>query len=283
MDHIITQESIQLFITHLYEEEKAPATIQKYTCDLEKLRRYAAGRKLDKALLIAYKEKLLTEDHYQTSSINSYLIAANRFFDYMGWHELKVRTYKVQREAFAPASRSLSRKEYQRLVSTARARNRSRLAMILQTICATGMRISEIRYVTVENLSAGTIRIRCKGKLRTILLPDDLRRELVRYIRRNHITTGFVFRTRSGRLPDRSNLWREMKSLCADARVNPQKVFPHNFRHLFAQCFYEVKNDIAKLADVLGHSSIETTRIYIRTTSDEYRTQLNRLGLVCRS
>jgi site-specific recombinase XerD len=283
MDHIITPEAIQLFLDHLYEEEKASSTIAKYARDLEKLRAYAAGRKLDKALLIAYKEKLLTEDHYQTSSINSYLIAANRFFEYMGWHELKVRTYKVQREAFTPVSRSLSRKEYQRLVSVARAGNRGRLAMILQTLCATGMRISEIRYITVENLSAGTIRIRCKGKLRTILLPDDLRRELVHYIRRNHITTGFVFRTRSGRLPDRSNLWREMKSLCADARVNPQKVFPHNFRHLFAQCFYEVKKDIAKLADVLGHSSIETTRIYIRTTSDEYRTQLNRLGLVCRS
>jgi integrase len=135
----------------------------------------------------------------------------------------------------------------------------------------------------VENLSSRTIRIRCKGKIRTIILPDELRRELLGYLRRNHITSGPVFRTRTGRVPDRSNLWREMKSLCRAAHVAPEKVFPHNLRHLFAQCFYEVKKDIAKLADVLGHSSIETTRIYIRTTCEEYRSQMNRLGLVCRS
>jgi site-specific recombinase XerD len=280
---MITSEAIQSFLEKLYEEEKSRSTIEKYARDLRRLQQYAAGRSLDKHLLISYKEMLLAESGHKTSSINSYLIAANRFLETMGWYDLKVRTCKIQREAFAPSSRTLSRKEYQRLVAAARVEHRDRLAMILQTICATGMRISEIRYITVENLSSRTIRIRCKGKIRTIILPDELRRELLGYLRRNHITSGPVFRTRTGRVPDRSNLWREMKSLCRAAHVAPEKVFPHNLRHLFAQCFYEVKKDIAKLADVLGHSSIETTRIYIRTTCEEYRSQMNRLGLVCRS
>ncbi len=280
MERIITSELLTEYEEYLYQSEKSTATIKKYLCDIKKLVRYAAGEPLNKTMIIAFKEDLLNTYQYKISSINSFLVASNLFFEYMGWYDLKVKIYKVQKEAFYPDDKCLYKQEYFRLLQAAKKIGKPRLNMIIQTICATGMRVSELKYITVASVKNNRIEIRCKGKVRTILLPDDLRRELLYYIHKNNIKSGCVFCSASGKAVHRSNIWREMKALCKTANVDASKVFPHNLRHLFAQCFYSVKKDIAKLADVLGHSSIETTRIYIKTSRNEYRKQLNQLNLV---
>lgn len=281
MKRTITNKMLKQYEQHLLEEEKSPSTVQKYMCDIRKLADYLGDAEVDKNKMIAYKEKLLKTDKYKVSSVNSYLVAANKFLEYMGWQEAKVKTYKVQRESFCSEKKYLTKGEYKRLVQTARKKKNIRLVMILQTICATGMRVSELQFITVENVEKGMVDIHCKGKMRTILLPGKLQKELRRYIRKEKITEGMVFCTATGNAIHRSNIWKEMQSICEEAKVEKDKVFPHNLRHLFAQCFYEIKPDIAKLADVLGHSSIETTRIYIRTTCNEHRKQLEMMNLVC--
>ena len=280
MERRITQKMLKGYEACLREEEKSGATIRKYISDLNKLMAYADGRPLTKSLLLAYKEKLYREDGYKVNSVNSYLVAANRFFEYMQWYDLKVKTYRVQKETFCPENRYLSRGEYKRLLREAKKEKKPRLFMILETLASTGMRVSELRFLTVGAVKRGQVEIHNKGKVRTVLLSSGLQKQLLLYIASGHIRSGVVFCTRSGEPMDRSNIWREMKELCRKAGVEPDKVFPHNLRHLFAQCFYEIKKDIAKLADVLGHSSIETTRIYIRTTSREYRKQLEMLNLI---
>ena len=274
----ITDELLLQYQKHLYEEEKTTATIKKYICDLRKLSDYASRQEITKELMIGYKEDLRKK--YKITSINSFLVAANRFFGFMGWHDAKVKTYKVQKETFCPENKHLTRAEYFRLVKAAAAKGKKRLAMILQTFCATGIRISELQYITVEAVRGNSVRIHNKGKIRTILLSDDLRKALLYYIAQQGLKKGMVFCTSSGKAVNRSNIWREMKKLCKEAGVDEEKVFPHNLRHLFAQCFYQMKKDIAELADILGHSNIETTRIYIRTTGEEHRKQLNEMKLV---
>jgi site-specific recombinase XerD len=280
MEKIITEQLLLKYKEYLIEEEKSQVTISKYMCDLRKLMDFADGREIDKQIMIEYKEKLLGKDHYKISSINSFLVAANKFLEYMGWYDARVKTYKVQRECFCPDSRFLSREEYVRLVETARGKNKKRLAMIIQTICATGIRISELKYLTVANVKNNTIVINCKGKIRKIILPDKLKRILLYYIYKEKILKGAIFRTSSGKSVNRSNIWREMKLLCSEANVSEEKVFPHNLRHLFAYTFYQENKDIGQLADILGHSSIETTRIYIRTTQAEHLRMLNRMKLI---
>jgi len=280
MKRIIKEKMLGRYEIYLRNEEKSKATINKYLCDLRKLISYADGREVDKELMLSYKDKLLTQDGYKVSSINSFLVAANCFFEYMGWLDLRVKTYQVQRETFCSENKYLSREEYYRIVKTAKEMGKIRLVMILQTICATGIRVSELKAVTVEAVRNGSIVIYNKGKVRTALLPDELRKELLYYIGKMKIKKGIVFCTASGKAVNRSNIWREMKSLCKKAGIDEKKVFPHNLRHLFATVFYEIKKDIAKLADVLGHSNIETTRIYIKTTGKEHRKQLNRMKLV---
>lgn len=280
MKRIIKTKMLEKYEIYLRNEEKSKATISKYLCDLKKLMVYAEGREIDKGLMLSYKDKLLTQDGYKASSANSFLVAANGFFEYMGWLDLKVKTYRIQRETFCPEDKILLREEYVCLVKTAKETGKTRLAMILQTICATGMRVGELEAVTVSAVRNGSVVIHNKGKIRTILLPDELRKELLYYIGKNHIKKGLVFCTASGKAVNRSNIWREMKALCKKAGVAEDKVFPHNLRHLFATVFYEIKKDIAKLADMLGHSNIETTRIYIKTTGEEHRKQLNQMKLV---
>ena len=280
MKRIISEKMLAKYEIFLRREEKSKATIGKYLCDLKKLMVYAGGKEIGNELVLGYKDKLLTKDGYKVSSINSYLAAANSFFEYMGWLDLKVKTYRVQQDAFCPENKYLSKEEYCRLVKTAKEMGKIRLAMILQTICAMGIRVSELKAVTVEAVRNNTVVIYNKGKIRTVFLPDELRKELLYYISRNGIREGFVFCTASGKAVNRSNIWREMKSICKKAGVDADKVFPHNLRHLFAVVFYEMGKDIAKLADVLGHSSIETTRGYIKTTGREHRKQLNRMKLV---
>lgn len=280
MEWIITEQMINEYQDYLKMEEKSIATIKKYLCDIRKLADYARGRAINKELMLSYKEKLLYKDNYKPGSINSFLIAANRFFGYMGWYGINVKAYKVQEETFRPDNRCLSKEEYFRLVKGAKKKGRKRLAMVLQAICATGIRVSELKFFTVSAVKKGIVEINCKGKIRTVLLPDGLRKELLYYIGKEGIKNGRIFCTSSGKAVNRSNIWKEMKAVCDVAGVKQEKVFPHNLRHLFAVSFYKIKKDIAKLADILGHSNIETTRIYIRTTGKEYKKQLEQMGLV---
>lgn len=280
MNRIITDEMIRQYEKFLFEDEKRPATINKYVSDVKKLQVYADGREVSKKLMVEYKIYLLEEKHYKERSVNSYLVAANLFLHYMGWEDSVVKLNRIQCEIFSSTEKNLTKQEYKRLVNAARASGKKRLEMILQTICATGMRVGELRFVTVETVKKGFIEIRNKGKSRKILLSNKLRAGLMRYIKGNGIRSGLVFVTSGGKAIDRSNIWRDMKTLCRAAGVKEEKVFPHNLRHLFAQCFYKLEKDIAKLADVLGHSSIETTRIYIKTPGKEHLKLLEKMELV---
>lgn len=277
---IITDELLKQYRAYLCQEEKSKATIEKYLCDLRKFQNYAIGQEVTKELTVAYKEYLIETQQYEISSINSFLVALNRFLEYMQWYEARVKIYKVQKQAFASENKYLTRAEYKRLVLAARRKGNRRLAMILNTICSTGIRVSELSSITVDCVKRGKVVLHNKGKIRTILLPTQLQKELGIYIAQHQIREGIIFCSASGRPIDRSNVWREMKALYKEANVDAEKIFPHNLRHLFAQCFYSLKKDIAKLADVLGHNSIETTRIYIRTTCEEHRRQLEMLELV---
>lgn len=280
MKRYITEKDLSKYQEYLYEEEKSPATISKYLSDLQKLMDFLREREVTKKEIIEYKEMLKGSKKYQLSSINSFLAAANSFFEYMGWQELRVKTFRIQKNAFTPDNKNLTKQEYKKLVRTAERKGQGRLSLILETICATGIRISELSEITVSCVKKGTADIYCKGKVRRILIPRELQKKILYYIQKNNLQQGAVFRTSSGNAVDRSNIWKEMKALCEEAEVEKEKVFPHNLRHLFAKSFYQIEKDIAKLADVLGHSNIETTRIYIRTPGYEHRRQLEAMGLV---
>lgn len=277
---VITEERKQKFLESLQEDEKSRATIEKYLRDLEKLENYLQGEELTKERFIAYKQKLQDCGQYKTASINSFLAAANHFCQIMGWHELRVKALKQQKEAFLPGQRHLSQQEYRRLIQTAEKAGNHRLALILQTIGGTGIRISELCCIDVTAVRSGMAYIQCKGKNRRILLPHMLQQLLKAYIRKQGLVSGPIFRSARGNPLNRSNIWKEMKSLCKEAEIEADKVFPHNLRHLFAVCFYRLEKDIAKLADILGHSSVETTRIYIKTPSEEHRRMLDRMKMV---
>jgi len=279
MKKIITKKMIKGFKAHLYVEEKAKATIQKYITDLNKLVQFAAGREISKMLMISYKEYLI-ERKYEASSINSFLAAANSFFDYAEWYGFRVKPLKIQKQSFSTGEKDLSKEEYRALVKAARKKGKNRLAMMITTICCTGIRVSELSFLTVEGVKKGMIEVNNKGKRRKVLLPQKLKKSLLLYIADEKICGGAVFCTASGKPVNRSNIWREMKTLCSQANVNADKVFPHNLRHLFAKEFYALEKDIAKLADLLGHANIETTRIYVRTGREEYIKQLNEMNLV---
>lgn len=280
MKKIITEQLLAQYSEYLYQEEKSRATIAKYVSDLRKLMAFMDGKEITKEKMIRYKEYLMKEKEYKSSSINSYLVAANRFFHYMNWYGLNVRTIKVQKSVFVPEEKELTQKEFKKLVRTAQKQGKTKIAMILQTICGTGMRVSEVQYVTVTAVEKGQITIFNKGKERTILIQRSLQTRLQGYIRKHHIRSGKVFCTASGKALDRSYIWREMKKLCGQAGVKDSKVFPHNLRSLFARTYYNMFKDIAKLADILGHSSIETTRIYIKSSVAKYRMQLEKLNLL---
>lgn len=276
----ITEEAKQKFLESLREDEKSRATIEKYRRDLGKLEDYLQGAALNKEKLIAYKQHLLDCGLYKPASINSFLVVANHFCQVMGWCDLRVKTLKQQREIFRPEEQHLTQQEYKILVQTAEQAGNHRLALILQTIGGTGIRISELQYIDVAAVRSGMASIRCKGKNRNILLPRRLQQLLRTYIQRQKITKGPVFCSTGGNPLDRSNIWREMKRLCRMTQIDERKVFPHNFRHLFAVCFYQLEKDIVKLADVLGHSSVETTRIYMKTPGKEHRRLLNQMRMI---
>lgn len=274
---IVTAKQIECFKNYLIEEEKSKMTIEKYLRDVQTFLVYAEGRKITKEMTISYKRSLI-EKSYAVSSINSMLASLNSLLTFLGREDCKVKSIKMQRKIYCAEEKELTKQEYLRLLEA--SRERPRLCLMLQTICGTGIRISELSYFDVESVRKGEIIVSCKNKTRTILIPGKLRKLLLDYARYNGIREGIIFRTKSGRALNRSNVWTEMKSLCQKAKVNPKKVFPHNLRKLFAKTFYRIEKDIAKLADILGHSSINTTRIYIMTTGQEHRKKIERLGLV---
>jgi integrase/recombinase XerD len=278
-DHDLTIARVQAYRQYLQSEERSAGTVEKYLRDVEAFRRWLGGRSVTKELAAAWKEQLLAQG-YAPVTVNSMLAALNGLFRFLGWDECRLKFLKVQRRLFRDAGRELNRTEYDRLLETARAQGKLRLALLMETICATGIRVSEVRYITVEAVLIGRAEISLKGKIRTILLPGKLARKLLKYAQKQKIASGEIFLTGSGKGLTRRQIWAEMKHLCKAAGVEPSKVFPHNLRHLFATAFYKACKDIARLADVLGHSSIETTRLYLLTSGTEHVRQLDRLGLV---
>ena len=272
-------EMVAAYDRYLCLEERAPGTREKYLRDIRQFAAWLDGRTVTKELAVAWKEYLLSQQ-YALSTINGVLAALNGLFCFFGWNECRVKPLKRQRSVFRSGERELTRGEYLRLLDTAKRAGNERLYLVMETLSSTGMRVSELRFITVETLERGFAAVDCKGKQRTVLLTKRLRRTLKEYCLRRGIRSGAVFVTRTGRPLDRSNIWREMQALCERAGVDASKVFPHNLRHLFAVLFYNEEKDIAKLADLLGHASIETTRIYIMESSAVHAQRLERLGLV---
>lgn len=272
------EAQMEPYMAYLRQEERSRGTIEQYKKSVRCFLSWGEDKELTKASLIAYKEKL--QEECQAASVNTKLAAVNGFFQFCGKGELKAKRLKIQKAAYSSGERELSKAEYLRLVWAANRKQNEKLSLILQTICGTGIRVSELAFITAEAVQAGEAAICLKGKNRRILLPDKLCQVLKRYLKKNGITSGAAFITRTGKPLDRSNIWKMMKKLCADAEVEPKKVFPHNLRHLFARCFYSVDKDLAKLADILGHSSINTTRIYIISSGAEHQRCMDALGLV---
>ena len=267
------------FAAYLRREERSAGTIDKYLRDTRAFLRWLHGRPVDKACAAAWKAHLL-ERGYAPVTINGMLSSLNSLLRFLGWKDCRVKFLHIQRRLFRDASRELTRAEYMRLLETAQARGQVRLALLMETICATGIRVSEVKYITLEAVRRGRAEIALKGKIRTILLPAKLCRKLKQYAKQQKTASGEIFLTQGGRSPSRKQIWAELKALCRRAKVEPTKVFPHNLRHLFARAFYQACRDVVKLADVLGHSSIETTRIYLISTGTEHAKTLARLGLV---
>ena len=275
----LTVEQIASYGQFLYRNERSPGTIEKYLRDINTFVQWLGNRDVTKELTADWKACLL-EQGYAPVTINSMLSALNGLFKFLGWNECQVKFLKIQRRLFRDTNRELTRGEYDRLLATAKELGRDRLALLIETIGATGIRVSEVKYITVEAAQKGKAEISLKGKIRIILLPAKLCRKLLKYAKKQKTASGAIFRTKSGKDLSRRQIWAELKGLCKHAGVAPTKVFPHNLRHLFATIFYKACKDIVKLADVLGHSSIETTRIYLVTSGTEHQRQLERLGLV---
>lgn len=275
---IITNELINNFKIYLYEEERSDNTIEKYMRDIRFFREWLQDKGIDKSIVIEYKKELC--ERYAIKSVNSMLSSINAFFVFMGWYDLKVKTLKIQRRIFADKSKELSKSDYERLLIAAKNKKNERLYYLMQTIAGTGLRVSEIKYVTCEAVRQGQAVINCKGKIRQIFLPKKLCQMLKKYVKSQNIKSGSVFVTRSGRPLDRYAIWKMLKDLCESAGVSKDKVFPHNFRHLFARTFYSLQKDIVRLADILGHSSVETTRLYTMESGTEHIKQLQKLGLL---
>ena len=278
-NRIITEPLLEDFRRYLISEERSAGTIEKYLRDIRAFSSYAEGRGVTKELMILWKESL-GERGYAPVTINSMLSSLNVLFRFLHWDDCQVKFLRVQRRVFRDPSRELTKAEYYRLVETARDHGRERLALIMETICSAGIRVSEVRFITLEAVKSHTTDVYLKGKVRTITLPGKLCKKLIKYARAHHISSGVIFRTRSGKPLSRKQIWAEMKSLCEAAGISPSKVFPHNLRHLFARTFYRMHRDIVKLADTLGHSSIDTTRIYLISTGEEHRSLIERLRLV---
>lgn len=277
-EYCLNRKNIETYLQYLREQEKSAGTLEKYKRELYELLSFLSGKNESKEELISWKAQL--EQKYRPAGVNGRLVAANGFFSFFGRYDLRMKLLRIQKEIFAKEEKELTKGEYIRLVQAAERKGNMRLSLVIQTICAAGIRVSELQYITVESLKKGRAEVNCKGKRRVIFLPMDLLRKLKNYAKEKGISTGVIFCTRTGCPLNRCNIWSDMKKLCRDARVNPQKVFPHNLRHLFARTFYSLEKDIAKLADLLGHSNIETTRIYIMESGREHQEKLEKMRLV---
>ena len=278
-EHVLTQKELSAFAAQLRREEKSAGTAEKYLRDAGRFARWLEGRPVTAELAAAWRE-YLTAQGYAPVTVNAALSALNGLFRFLGWEECRVKFLKIQRRVFREEGRELTRPEYDRLLAAARSLGRDRLALLMEAICSTGVRVSEVKYLTVEAARAGRAEVRLKGKIRTILLPGKLCRKLLKYAKTQKTVSGEIFLTRNGKSLGRRQIWAEMKRVCREAGVVPSKVFPHNLRHLFATTFYRACKDIVRLADVLGHSSIDTTRIYLMTTGEEYARLLEGLRLI---
>lgn len=278
MGKVITNSVIKDFEYHLYSEEKSENTIQKYIRDVKFFCKHTGTREISKSVVMEFKASLAA--NYEKTSANSMIAAVNAFLRFMGWGDCCIKQFRIQKKIFCSEEKELTKAEYVRLVNTAKQKGNKRLQLILQTICGTGIRVSELQYITVTAIHRGEAVVSCKNKTRTVFIVPQLQKKLVKYIKENGITTGCVFITKNGKPISRCNIWREMKALCQQAGVSPEKVFPHNLRHLFARTFYGIEKDIAKLADILGHSSMNTTRIYIITTGAEHKRKMENMRLI---
>ena len=278
MERIITNSMIGDFENYLRSDEKSDNTIEKYLRDVRTFTAFAEVREISKAVVMEFKTSLV--ENYEVTSANSMIAAVNAFLRFMGWVDCCIKQFKVQKKAFCSEDKELTKAEYIRLVNTAKQKGNERLNLILQTICGTGIRVSELQFITVEAVRKGEAVVSCKNKTRTVFIVRELQKKLLNYIKTKGITTGCIFITKSGKPMSRCNIWREMKALCEKAGVSPDKVFPHNLRHLFARTFYGIEKDIAKLADILGHSNINTTRIYIITTGAEHKRKMENMRLI---
>lgn len=277
-ERILTADIIENFRKNLELQEKSTSTIEKYIRDVKAFSAYTENAAITKEKVIAYKKYL--RNNYAVRSVNSMLASINSLFSFLGWHDLRVKSLKLQQQVFCPEEKELTKAEYARLCKTAERKHNERLNLILQTICGTGIRVSELQYITVEAAKQGEAVVNCKAKTRSVFIVKELKQKLLRYAAEQNIKSGMIFVTRTGKPISRTNIWREMKALCVEANVNPEKVFPHNLRHLFARVFYGIEKDIAKLADILGHSSINTTRIYIISTGTEHRKRMENIRLI---
>ncbi len=274
----ITNELIQNFKTYLVEEEKSDSTIEKYIRDITVFMNWLENDEITKCRVLEYKKELM--DNYASTSVNSILSSLNSFFAYNEWHDCKVKTLKIQKQIFANKDKELTKAEYERLLKAAQSKNNKRLYYLMQTICSSGLRVSELKYVDVNAVRSGQALINCKGKMRIVLLPKELCKMLKGYIKEQGIKEGPVFVSRNGKPLDRSNIWKMLKGLCENAGVSKDKVFPHNLRHLFARTYYSLQKDIVRLADILGHSSVNTTRIYTMESGTVHRMHIEKLGLL---
>lgn len=274
----ITNNHIEEYKKYLLNEEKTPATVQKYVGDILNFISQSDSGQIDKERVLQYKSYLC--ERYAPASVNSKLSSLNSFFAFHEWFELRVKSVRIQRQVFSSCDKELKKAEYERLLSAAKIQKNERLYLLMQTICSTGIRVSEVRYITVEAVKNKRADIQCKGKRRTVFLPTELCRMLKDYCKAKKITSGCIFITKTGKPLDRSNIWSDMKKLCKSAGVSEKKVFPHNLRHLFARTYYNIQKDIVRLADILGHSNVNTTRIYTMESGEIHRKQIQRLGLL---
>ncbi len=274
----ITEAEIERYKQKLSESEHASATVEKYAAALHKLMEYLHGEPVTKSRLMEFRD-YLKEDH-TAQSVNGFLSAINKYLDLNQMSDLKLKLLKVQKSVFRPKEKELAKAEYERLIATAKELGKDRLALLIETIGGTGIRVGEVRYITVEAVRQGKVEIALKGKIRVIPLTGKLQKKLLHYAKEKGIKSGEIFITKNGTSLSRKQIWEQMKSICEKAGVESSKVFPHNLRHLFARCYYRITQDIVKLADMLGHSSIETTRIYLKASIDEHTKTLEKLGLV---
>lgn len=275
----ITVKSIETFREYLKNEEKSEVTIEKYIRDVKGFVLWLGDKIIEKSTMLMYKEQLI--ENYAPASVNSILSSLNSFFGFNEWYDLRVKNVKVQRQMFVSRDKELTKAEYERLLRAAKDKKNEKLYLIMQTICSTGIRVGELKFVTAEAVNVGHTQVKLKGKIRTVFLPDELIRLLKKYMREQNIKKGSIFVTRNGKPIDRHGIWKAMKGLCESAGVSKEKVFPHNLRHLFARTYYSVQKDIVRLADILGHSNVNTTRIYTIENGDVHRRQMQKLGLVC--